>query len=83
MGIVVAVHPGGSFGARRLLRARRHVFARRLPWLPVGIGVEIEDPFGTDENDLPLERICSVIQANILALVPGESPQAELTKTDA
>jgi putative membrane protein len=36
------------------------------------IGVEIEDPFGTDENDLPLERICSVIQANLLALLPTE-----------
>jgi putative membrane protein len=39
------------------------------------IGVEIEDPFGTDDNDLPLERICSVIQANLQGLLPGESPR--------
>jgi putative membrane protein len=39
------------------------------------IGVEIEDPFGTDENDLPLERICSVIQGNLLALLPPEGDQ--------
>jgi putative membrane protein len=32
------------------------------------IGVEIEDPFGTDDNDLPLEKICATIQANVLAL---------------
>ena len=40
------------------------------------IGVEIEDPFGTDDNDLPLERICGVIQANLHALLPPESPKA-------
>jgi putative membrane protein len=32
------------------------------------IGVEIEDPFGTDANDLPLEKICATIDANIQAL---------------
>lgn len=32
------------------------------------IGVEIEDPFGTDYNDLPLEKICATIDANIQAL---------------
>lgn len=29
------------------------------------IGVEIEDPFGTDENDLPLARICETIDRNL------------------
>lgn len=29
------------------------------------IGVEIEDPFGTDENDLPLERICENIERTL------------------
>ncbi len=29
------------------------------------IGVEIEDPFGEDENDLPLERICATIEENL------------------
>ncbi len=34
------------------------------------IGVEIEDPFGHDDNDLPLDRICETIRANLLALLP-------------
>jgi ion channel-forming bestrophin family protein len=29
------------------------------------IGVEIENPFGTDPNDLPLDTICATIQNNI------------------
>ncbi len=33
------------------------------------IGVEIEDPFGIDDNDLPLEQICETIRANVLALI--------------
>lgn len=37
------------------------------------IGVEIENPFGTDENDLPLEAICETIQGNVLALA-GDAP---------
>lgn len=47
------------------------------------IGVEIEDPFGEDDNDLPLETICSNIEKNLLALtgkggtaMPG-APEAE------
>lgn len=32
------------------------------------IGVEIEDPFGEDENDLPLERFCQTIEGNLRAL---------------
>lgn len=32
------------------------------------IGVEIEDPFGEDENDLPLEDICESILKNTKAL---------------
>lgn len=39
------------------------------------IGVEIEDPFGTDPNDLPLERIGTVIanDARTLAGSPAEA----------
>jgi putative membrane protein len=33
------------------------------------IGVEIEDPFGQDDNDLPLEQICATIEGNLLALL--------------
>jgi len=29
------------------------------------IGVEIEDPFGTDANDLPLENFCSTIESDL------------------
>jgi ion channel-forming bestrophin family protein len=35
------------------------------------IGVEIEDPFGDDENDLPLERICAAIEGNVAGLLPA------------
>lgn len=34
------------------------------------IGVEIEDPFGTDENDLPLDDICTKIDATMSDLQP-------------
>ena len=33
------------------------------------IGVEIEDPFGEDENDLPLETICASIEKNTMGLL--------------
>lgn len=33
------------------------------------IGVEIEDPFGEDDNDLPLENICNTIEENLLAVI--------------
>ncbi|MBI1346903.1 hypothetical protein GC163_11515 [bacterium] len=33
------------------------------------IGVEIEDPFGTDDNDLPLEKICANIEQNLRAVL--------------
>lgn len=33
------------------------------------IGVEIEDPFGVDDNDLPLEAICTNIERNLTALL--------------
>jgi ion channel-forming bestrophin family protein len=32
------------------------------------IGVEIEDPFGNDLNDLALEDLCAKIAKNLLAL---------------
>lgn len=32
------------------------------------IGVEIEDPFGDDENDLPLEQFCALIKGNVEGL---------------
>ena len=33
------------------------------------IGVEIENPFGVDDNDLPLERLCATIERDLLALI--------------
>ncbi|GEN05976.1 putative membrane protein [Myxococcus fulvus] len=46
------------------------------------IGVEIEDPFGHDDNDLPLDLICSTIYANLTAIVPAQpqpTPQPPTT----
>ena len=37
------------------------------------IGVEIENPFGYDTNDLPLDKICQVIQNNIEEFIQFES----------
>lgn len=34
------------------------------------IGVEIEDPFGEGENDLPLQSICETIESNLCELMP-------------
>jgi len=34
------------------------------------IGVEIEDPFGTDDNDLPLEQYCANIEGDLRSLLP-------------
>lgn len=45
------------------------------------IGVEIENPFGTDANDLPLEDICATIEKNLLAVI--ENPPLEETHTEA
>lgn len=33
------------------------------------IGIEIENPFGYDRNDLPLDRICSTLRANVEDLI--------------
>ena len=38
------------------------------------IGVEIEDPFGTDDNDLPLEQICASIEKHVRSQMPTEEP---------
>lgn len=38
------------------------------------IGVEIEDPFGDDTNDLPLESICQTIEQNLFELEKAPSP---------
>lgn len=37
------------------------------------IGVEIEDPFGQDANDLPLEAICQTIERNLMAFIGDEA----------
>lgn len=37
------------------------------------IGVEIENPFGTDPNDLPLDTICNTIDQNIDDLISIET----------
>jgi putative membrane protein len=45
------------------------------------IGVEIENPFGTDDNDLPLEQICATIEANLLAHVEDQPTPAAFSKS--
>jgi putative membrane protein len=37
------------------------------------IGVQIEDPFGSDDNDLPLEELCQKIEVQLKGLLPSES----------
>jgi putative membrane protein len=40
------------------------------------IGVEIEGPFGHDENDLPLKDICDTIHKNVYAMADlSDSPR--------
>ncbi len=34
------------------------------------IGVEIENPFGHDDNDLPLEKMCAMIESDLRGLAP-------------
>jgi putative membrane protein len=41
------------------------------------IGVEIEGPFGNDDNDLPLEEICETIHKNVYAIAGLEKLQPE------
>jgi putative membrane protein len=36
------------------------------------IGVEIEDPFGSDSNDLPLEDFCHTIERNLQEWIPPQ-----------
>ena len=36
------------------------------------IGIEIENPFGYDPNDLPLDQICRTMQINIEDLISLE-----------
>jgi ion channel-forming bestrophin family protein len=45
------------------------------------IGVEIEDPFGEDDNDLPLEQICGTIERNLLATIAGGTAAESMGKT--
>ena len=37
------------------------------------IGLEIENPFGHDPNDLPLEKFCNILQNDIAELIEYES----------
>ena len=38
------------------------------------LAVEIENPFGHDANDLPLERFCSTVEANCIDLLEIVQP---------
>lgn len=43
------------------------------------IGVEIENPFGYDYNDLPLDKICQTIQDNIKEFIATETKQGSMS----
>ena len=45
------------------------------------IGVEIEDPFGDDENDLPLQTMCETIELNLRELIPKANDE-RMTKLE-
>ncbi|MCZ7683679.1 MAG: hypothetical protein M5U28_34875 [Sandaracinaceae bacterium] len=49
------------------------------------IGVEIEDPFGTDPNDLPLEAIGATVAKSIedIAASPPDAREEQLSRADA
>jgi len=48
------------------------------------IGVEIENPFGGDRNDLPLETICETAEKDLLALmIPPMDSSADSPPLDA
>lgn len=42
------------------------------------IGVEIENPFGTDPNDLPLDIICRSIQNNVEDLMADDTTTSSI-----
>lgn len=49
------------------------------------IGVEIENPFGNDPNDLPLDAICATMLRNVedlMSLTPGSSLQLLIISDD-
>ncbi len=47
------------------------------------IGVEIENPFGYDHNDLPLDKICRTIENNIEEFIASEPNKDSIaTQTD-
>lgn len=48
------------------------IYALMIAYILFGIeeiGVEIENPFGTDYNDLPLEEICGTIERDLVAIL--------------
>jgi putative membrane protein len=42
------------------------------------IGVEIENPFGYDHNDLPLDQICQTVQTNIQGFIDTGRPEQQM-----
>lgn len=45
------------------------------------IGVEIEDPFGTDNNDLPLEGFCATIERDLRGVEGNRSVSGKILDT--
>lgn len=45
------------------------------------IGIQIEDPFGHDANDLPLDNICNAMMQNIEDLIVTSIDQTNQLRT--
>ncbi|MBO3458709.1 hypothetical protein G7B40_016120 [Aetokthonos hydrillicola Thurmond2011] len=39
----------------------------------LSIGLEIEDPFGCDPNDIPLDKLCKRLLSNIEELIASQA----------
>merc|ERR1712060_718674 len=43
------------------------------------MGSSLEDPFGTDANDLPLDKYCTAVELQIAAVTARYGPHLDLT----
>lgn len=62
------------------------IYAMMIAYILFGIeeiGVEIENPFGTDYNDLPLEQICGTIEQNLLAVIEEKRGAGLVSKANS
>ena len=59
------------------------IYALMITYILLGIeeiGVEIENPFGTDYNDLPLDEICGTIERDLMAILEEKRATGAVSK---